>query len=274
VTRAVCPNGDTVDYEYDPNGNRVRMTTNGVVAGYTYDDADQLLSDGSLAYTYDAAGNLTAAGADTFSWDWAGRLSSVTRGGQTTTYAYDGDDIRTGKTSGGATTPYVWDREAGLPLLVDDGSQGYVHAGGVLAGIDGAGAATWTLADGLGSVRGRADGTGALVGTRDYDVYGAPRSSTGVGGTFGFAGEQTDPETGQYHLRARQYAPGLGRFLSLDSVVPNAPGTQGFNPYAYAANNPARRPAPCVDRRPAATARTAYPTCEIADPALDGSREE
>ena len=32
--------------------------------------------------------------------------------------------------------------------------------------------------------------------------------------------------------------PGLGRFLSVNSVQPNAPGTQGFNVYAYAANNP------------------------------------
>ena len=33
--------------------------------------------------------------------------------------------------------------------------------------------------------------------------------------------------------------PGLGRFLSRDTVSPNAPGTQGYNPYAYAANNSA-----------------------------------
>ncbi len=37
---------------------------------------------------------------------------------------------------------------------------------------------------------------------------------------------------------ARYYNPGLGRFLSADSVQPNAPGTQGYNRYAYAANNP------------------------------------
>ena len=34
------------------------------------------------------------------------------------------------------------------------------------------------------------------------------------------------------------YSPGLGRFLSRDTVSPTAPGTQGYNPYAYAANNP------------------------------------
>ena len=84
----------------------------------------------------------------------------------------------------------------------------------------------------------RADGTGALVGTADYDAFGAVRASAGVAGTFGFAGEQLDPETGRVHLRARQYAPGLGRFLSPDPEFPGGPGTQGWNPSAYAANNP------------------------------------
>ena len=33
-------------------------------------------------------------------------------------------------------------------------------------------------------------------------------------------------------------SPSLGRFLSADSVQPNAPGTQGYDAYAYVANNP------------------------------------
>jgi RHS repeat-associated protein len=239
ITRAAYPNGDAVDYAYDPNGNRLTQKLNGsTVATYVYDDADQLLSDGSIAYAYDANGNLTAAGADTFQWDWADRLSSATVGGQTTTYAHAADGVRAGKTAGGTTTGYLWDRQADLPVLVGDGGQSYLHAGGVLAGIDGAGGAAYPLADGLGSVRLRTDGAGAVVGTAGYDVFGAPRGGTGAGGTFGFAGEQRDPETGQVHLRARPYAPGLGRFLARDPVMPNAPGTQGWNPYAYAANNP------------------------------------
>ncbi len=32
--------------------------------------------------------------------------------------------------------------------------------------------------------------------------------------------------------------PNLGRFLSVDTVQPNAPGTMGYNLYAYVANNP------------------------------------
>ena len=39
-------------------------------------------------------------------------------------------------------------------------------------------------------------------------------------------------------LRARELDPTLGRFLSADTVQPNAPGSQGYNLYAYVANNP------------------------------------
>jgi hypothetical protein len=36
----------------------------------------------------------------------------------------------------------------------------------------------------------------------------------------------------------------VGRFLSRDSVQPNAQGTQGYDPYAYVANNPVSRTDP------------------------------
>jgi RHS repeat-associated protein len=55
---------------------------------------------------------------------------------------------------------------------------------------------------------------------------------------FRFTGEQHDTETGFTYLRARYANPSLGRFVSADTVQPNAPGTQGYNPYAYVAGNP------------------------------------
>jgi RHS repeat-associated protein len=55
----------------------------------------------------------------------------------------------------------------------------------------------------------------------------------------GWTGVPRDPATGLTYLRARYYAPGSGRFLSPDTLQPSGPGTQGYNRYAYAANNPA-----------------------------------
>lgn len=187
----------------------------------------------------DAAGNVTSRGSDSFTWDWSSRLTGATVGSDSSTYTYDADGVRTTKTTGGATTAYLWDRQSGLPLVVDDGTNGYLHAGDVKATVATSGGnRTELLADALGSVRGSTDGAGTLTGTAGYDVFGDERGASTTGSLYGFTGEQTDPETGLLHLRARQYEPGTGRFLSRDSVSPNAPGTQGFHAYAYVANNP------------------------------------
>jgi RHS repeat-associated protein len=82
------------------------------------------------------------------------------------------------------------------------------------------------------------DEAGDLDGTADYNVYGEVRASSGVSTLFRFTGEQHDGETGFTYLRARYADPALGRFVSADTVQPNAPGTQGYNLYAYVAGNP------------------------------------
>ncbi len=102
----------------------------------------------------------------------------------------------------------------------------------------GAGGVEYLLTDALGSVRGIADEAGTLAGSAAYGVFGDYRSQSGLSSKLGFTGEYFAQELGTWHLRARDMMPGLGRFLSADSVQPNAPGTQGFNVYAYAANNP------------------------------------
>ncbi len=239
LTQVVYPNNDTVDYTYDANGNRLTTTLNGnQIATYSYNAADQLLSDGSISYSYDAAGNLTTAGANTYTWDWASRLSSATVNGTTESYAYDGDGVRVSSTVGGVTTPYVWDRLGDVELLVDDGANAYINVDGFMAEIDSGNTVTYPLLDGLGSVRGLTDPNENLVGTADYSVFGSISSQTGATSIFGFTGEQHDAVTSQIYLRARYLVPDIGRFSAADTVQPNAPGTQGYNRYAYVANNP------------------------------------
>ena len=96
--------------------------------------------------------------------------------------------------------------------MVDDGTHAYLHAGGIQSQIDGSDVATYHLSDALGSTRGLADGTGALVGTASYDAFGEVRSSSGATSSFGYTGEQHDPETGFTYLRARYHDPSLGRY--------------------------------------------------------------
>ena len=68
--------------------------------------------------------------------------------------------------------------------------------------------------------------------TQTFDPYGNPYASAGtVASAFGFAGEQTDAN-GLLFLRARYYAPSMGRFLNMD------PSRQELNPYKYSGSNP------------------------------------
>ena len=87
-------------------------------------------------------------------------------------------------------------------------------------------------------MRGIYDLSGAQAASTEYDVFGDVRASTGTSSLFAYTGEQHDPTTGFTHLRARDYDPATGRFTARDTVQPNADGTQGFNRYAYVANNP------------------------------------
>jgi RHS repeat-associated protein len=233
------PDGGHVAYTYDPNGNRTSQTDGILTTSFGFDDADQLTQvNGSLNYTYDNNGNRLSAGLNTFQYDWRDRLISATVEGETETYTYDGDDRRMTRTSGGSEDGYLWDRQRDLPTVADDGTTGYVHGPAGLAEEVDAGGTTYPLRDGLGSVRGRTNASGAVTGTADYDVWGNPRGSSGAGGLYGWTGEPSDPDTGLTHLRARDYSPGTARFITRDTLQPNAPGTQGWNPYAYANNSP------------------------------------
>ena len=68
-----------------------------------------------------------------------------------------------------------------------------------------------------------------------YDVFGAPRTSTGTSiQPFRFTGQQRDAATGLYYMRARFYDPTVGRFQTEDPL----PVPQG---YAYVRNNSVNR---------------------------------
>jgi RHS repeat-associated protein len=237
LTDVSYPGGPNVSYTYDAAGNRLTETRGGTTTNYGYGSSGQLQTVGSKSYGYDANGNLISAGADTFAWDFDNRLTSATVAGHSATYRYDGDGVRTRSVVDGVTKDLLVDRSGGLPTVVDDGTGAYLHADGLISKVTGS-SATWALNDDLGSVRGLTDGAGTLVGTASYEAFGAPRISTGISTMFGFTGEPTDA-TGLVDLRARSLDPTTGRFLSADTVSPNAPGTGGYNLYAYVANNPA-----------------------------------
>jgi len=215
-------------FGYDATSNRTSHTrTDGTTVGYTVDAAGQLVTDtDGVTYSYDGSGNLTGTSAgDVYGWDDYGRLASATLDGTPQSYSYDAAGVRTSVDG----TGQVWDR-AGLPTLVSAGTDSYAHtSAGVGRSNDG-----WILVDAVGSVRAVTDGAGVVGSQTAYTAFGEPIAPTPG---FGFTGEQQD-QTGLQHLRARQYNPALGRFLSVDPIQPGAPGTTGWGLYGYAGSNP------------------------------------
>ena len=87
--------------------------------------------------------------------------------------------------------------------------------------------------DEMGSITHITDGD-RILNTYEYDVWGEVVSEREeVDNRFKFNGQQLDPITGQYYLRARYYNPVIGRFTQEDTYRGD-----GLNLYAYCGNNP------------------------------------
>ncbi len=82
------------------------------------------------------------------------------------------------------------------------------------------------------------NGTGDVVATYKYDVFGAVRSSTGGSTEYKFTGQQADADAGYYYLRARYYDPGTGRFLTKDPFPSTPIEPMSYNQYIYVSGDP------------------------------------
>jgi RHS repeat-associated protein len=245
------------DYAYDPVGNRKGTRALPDPSAWAYSNRNELKAAGSAQYSYDRNGNLTgktdATGTWTYEWDVENRLARVTRNGfEAARFRYDPLGRRIAKIAEGQSTRYSYDGEdiireifghdfrEGLRLSLETEQHQYVHGPGVdepLAVVHGDGQAWYFHADGLGSIVGATDATGAVVQSRSYDAFGNLETGAHDPG-YAYTGREWDPETGLYYYRARYYDPKVGRFLGEDPI-----GFEGgdINLYAYVGNNPVNR---------------------------------
>lgn len=247
------PGADFITYAYDDVGNRTSETKPYGTTSYSYNAGDQLVSttsDGQTrALTYDANGDLTANGARTFTYDVGRRMTSTTLGSQTTTYAYDGDGRRASVTDGpgpGDVTQFEWDANGAVPQVAveRDGSgallRRYVRGLQLISVTDGTSSSYYQF-DRLGSVTGLSDEHGAATWSYTYEPFGVARSAAQImpgasESPMRFAGEYLDSSS-LYHLRARQYDPHAGRFVSPDPW-PSAAMDPYVSSYLYTNNRP------------------------------------
>ena len=233
LTAATYNSGEFFQYAYDAVGNRLNETTQVASTDYVYDDANRLVDVGGVAFTWDNNGNLLSDGVSGYAYDAANRLSQVAQGGDTYSFVYNGMGDRVQQTMGGVVTNYTLDLHAGLTQVLADGTNAYLYGLGRI----GQQSADWAyhLPDALGSVRQLADEVSGVSYTQNFEAYGELLAGFGdLGSSYGFTGEWTEA-TGLVYLRARYYAPGVGRFIERD------PSGWEANLFSYAGSNPINR---------------------------------
>ncbi|MDP4262233.1 MAG: SpvB/TcaC N-terminal domain-containing protein [Bacteroidota bacterium] len=106
--------------------------------------------------------------------------------------------------------------------------------------------------DYLGSILTVTDANGSGVADRNFDAWGRSRDPrdwytiyaptatlTGPDWLYrGFTGHEMLPQFALINMNGRMYDPVIGRMLSPDNYVSDPFGTQGYNRYSYAMNNP------------------------------------
>ena len=193
------------DYAYDLNKNLTTIRTT--------------LGGGSIVcdnkYTYDGNGNrLSKAdrqGLTKYAYDDFGRLAStVTAEGDIQKNCYDAEGLRAEMDENAKTYyHYVSDEQGSVSHIIRDEDKE--------SGV---------------SAQGREQDR--ILNQYEYDAFGNTIScKEQVENRFRYMGEQYDPLTGQYYLRARYYNPVIARFTQEDTYYGD-----GLNLYTYCRNNP------------------------------------
>ncbi len=222
------------------NSNRTSMSDNGATAiTYCYDNADRLTSTSDSRYgsiAYDSHGNTTRLGTSTMAYDIADRHRATTDGSTTVTYTRDALDRIVSRTAGKITTRYSFSDGSDSPAVILDGANVIVDkeltlVGGATVDIRTSGGKTtviWNYANIHGDIVAQADAVGSKLGsTRTYDPFGSPLNGhvDNATGNFdygwlgsNFRGTEREGTLNTIEMGARQYVPGLGRFIEVDPV--------------------------------------------------------
>ncbi len=163
-------------------------------------------------FTYDAQGNMSRQ------WDNAGRDKTYQydQNGKLVQFIFNQDREVIAEQDSLEITRYI--RSSELIARNTDAARTYYHY----------------VSDEIGSTTHIVDEDGIVLNHYDYDAWGnLTAQEEAVPNRFKFTGQQLDPVTQQYYLRARFYNPVIARFTQEDTYRGD-----GLNLYAYCHNNP------------------------------------
>ncbi|NTW01343.1 MAG: hypothetical protein HGA19_08520 [Oscillochloris sp.] len=186
-----------------------------------------LVSGAGSSYCYDANGNMLSGGGRTYTWNAQNLPTSVTSGSVTESYSYNADDVRMKVTNGSTATIFV---EGLYEEVIGGAIKKYYTLNGTTVAVREQSGTTSTVTsmhgDQLGSVSVVTTSSGAAT-AQEYDVWGkvrrtATQAQNPIQQTkHNYTGQSLD-DTGLLFYHARYYDPGIGRFVSADSVVPGS----------------------------------------------------
>lgn len=242
--------GAAVSYDYDRFSNRVEMEVTGsesYTVNYSYDDNNRLENETkttasateTTTYFYDPNGNqiskaneilLDGPGTEAYvltngvascelnSYNGFNQLIETDADNVTVKYTYYPSGLRASKDVNGTETDYITDG-ADVVAEVSDGdiTAQYIRGINLLySTIDGD--ISYYLYNAHGDVVQLADTAGVVTKVYDYDAFGNEAEPDSADtNPYRYCGEYLDLSSGTYYLRARNYDPTIGRFLSEDT---------------------------------------------------------
>ena len=231
-------------------------TENGAATEYVYNALNQLVSDSEITYEYDLNGNLIrvigTAHSALYEYNSENKLvkATVQTGSLVTeeSYTYDYQGNRTSKTTHKSNgefeyTKYLNDNSSLTNVLAEIDENGTAKCvytiGADLVSQERDGKVSVYLYDGHGSVVGLANESGVVTDTYSYDAFGNLLKSKGsTKNCYRYCGEQFDETTGLYYLRARYMDTSTGRFISQDTYQGDINDPISLHKYLYANANP------------------------------------
>ena len=239
------------EYAYVANGGTLGTATDTITYGYEAEHqawADQLTSYDGEAIRYDASGNPTTYRGYTMTWQGR-RLTGATGNGNTLSYSYDENGLRTQKTVNGTATQYRYHGSVLISQVTGSNKLLFSYdVNGNAVAVNYNGTYYYYVRNGQNDVIRLIDGSNNTVVEYTYDSWGRLLSCTGsLASTLGtqnpfrYRGYIYDTDTGLYYLQTRYYDPEVGRFINADIYVSTGQGVLGHNMYAYCLNNPVNR---------------------------------
>ncbi|MDE7275033.1 MAG: hypothetical protein K2N95_18640 [Lachnospiraceae bacterium] len=226
---------------YDKAGNRTRRLYNGAEELHQYDKRNRLTAHtkGGVTsqYEYDNAGNLLKDDRARYEYDAFNRNTKVeTFNGNIQINRYDAEGLRHEMEENGRLVSFIFRSDEVVAEESQEDRIRYIRTGVLLASdVESARTYYHYASDEMGSITHVVDSENEEILNRyEYDAWGnLTTCEEKVHNRFKFNGQQYDPVSQQYYLRARYYNPVIGRFTQEDTY-----NVDGLNLYAYCRNNP------------------------------------